>query len=111
MMPAGKRDKRITIEREVTVKGARGGTTKTWAQFALAWAEMRHVSGVESDATAKYGGLVPVARTKFTIPPRSDLDTTMRVNFRGVYYGIVDVDDTSRKETILTCETGARDGA
>ncbi|MEW9586247.1 phage head closure protein [Paraburkholderia sp. DGU8] len=113
-MKAGTLNRRILIEQPGAARNHTGGlAAQAWVAVATVWAGVRHLSGVEKDATGKYGGIVSVARTEFTIRQRTDIDGTMRVSFKGSYYGIVHINDVldAHDRMVITCESGAKDGA
>jgi SPP1 family predicted phage head-tail adaptor len=113
-MKAGTLNRRIVIEQPGATKNRTGGhTAETWGAVVTVWAGVRHLSGVEKDAAGKYGGIVSVARTEFTIRARAGIDETMRVSFKGRHYGIVHINDVldSHDRMVLTCDSGAKDGA
>lgn len=111
-MQAGKFDKRIRLEAEVTTQGAAGGVKTAWTEVATVWASVRNFSGGERRSTGAGGGEVEVARTEFTIRYRPGVTAKMRVVFKGAVYNIAHVNNfMERNESlVLTCDTGANDG-
>ncbi len=108
-MSSDELDKRITIEQMTQVKGASGGSTKTWAQFAKVWARKMDLSGNERRVTT-HGGEASEARTEFKIRHRIGVTAAMRVSYGGAYYNIKHVKDLYGIWMILTCDTGVNNG-
>ena len=52
-MPAGRRDRRIRIERYAVTKSSSGAEVKTWAAVATVWAEKLDLSDGERVAAAE----------------------------------------------------------
>ena len=112
MMQAGRLNRRITLQSLTVSKGASGGMTKTWVNFASSVpAAVRNLSGNERRATS-VGGQVAEARTEFTIRYRSGVTAEMRVLYAGAVYNIRHVNDWmgKRESLVLTCDTGVNDG-
>ena len=108
-MSAIELDERITIEQKTPVRGASGGTTHLWTEFAKVWARKQDFAGTEKRATS-HGGEVAEARTEFKIRYRAGVTPAMRVSFGGAHYNIKHVKDLSGLWMILTCDTGVNHG-
>jgi SPP1 family predicted phage head-tail adaptor len=112
-MRAGDLNRRITIEQRAHTSSR---TTKNsplaWSPVATVWAAVNYRSGEERNA-ARQGGEVAVARTEFTIRAMSGLDTTMRVRYDGKLFNMRFINDVfdAHRSMILTCDTGASEGA
>ena len=104
MTPAGKRDKRVTIEsKSVTINGI-GEEVVTWATFATRWAAVLPIRGREffaaeqtlSSVDYRVNLLKPLAITR-----------EMRIKVGSVTMDIVSIIDHDN-ELELMCSTGVR---
>lgn len=110
---AGQLDQIITLQQRVPSVDGAGQDNYTFANLASVpeeWANAQPLRGGEYFAASQMQATVDV---KFTIRYRSDLDSTMRVLWRGEPYDIVSppIDPHGRREWLeLMCVTGVRDG-
>lgn len=110
MLKAGSLDERITIEqRSGTQDAASGAYTYSWATLATVWADVYEVMGGESWAQGLDIASRPIS---VTIRHRDDLDSAMRVVWRGDTYRIVrgPVEMGRREATRLVCELKTTEG-
>lgn len=117
-LSAGRLDKLITILRPVTSKDAVGGDAVTWTTAASVVASrlpaaVRGLSGREALEAQR---MASTATTFVTIRYRTDIDTTMRVVYRGrtLEISYVQNDDRAGRDValVLWCsEVGAQIGA
>lgn len=103
---AGKLRHRVEIEQPVTTQDPdTGEMISGWASLSTVWADIAPSSGREFVAAAAEQSEV---RGRITIRFRADVDATMRVTYRGKWYGILAVlaDNESMKEhlTLMTAE-------
>ena len=115
-LPAGKFNKRVTLQVLTQSKSSAGGMVDAWANLAInptVWARVMSVSGNEISITAK-GGQVSNARTEITIRYRTDLPAAekLRVLYGGKIYNVNFIKDFEEQhiELILHCDTGRNDG-
>jgi SPP1 family predicted phage head-tail adaptor len=103
MIRAGSLNTPITIQRQVTTTDAIGQPLLTWTDYALVWASVRHLSGVES---IKAGASVSTVQASMRVRWLAGIGAGMRVLAGGVVYEIRAVlPDMQRREyTDLVCE-------
>lgn len=118
-MPAptiGSLTRRITIEQLALTKDAQGGMVNSWSSFAAVWAKVMNLPGGarhgDKTPVTSHGGVVPEARTEFTIRYRDDITAQMRVNYNGRLFNIRHINNWNEENRfqILTCDTGLNDG-
>jgi len=109
-LAAGQLDQRISIEQRISVVNDLGEEEPTWSTLATVWARAEPLRGREYFAAAQLQGEVDV---RFTIRHRTDVDRTMRVQWRGQAYDIVSppIEPQGGREYLeLMCVQGKRDG-
>lgn len=104
-MNPGSLDRRVTIESYTTATDSWGHPEKTWSTLASVWAQKKEVRAVERTEQAQ---VVALSYTQFRIRHRSDVDTTMRINYESQYFYITAVKELGRKEG-LEIQTEQRD--
>lgn len=111
-MQAGKRDRRISIERvtETQTAGGNGEPLKSWATLGTAWAAFEPADGSESFAEGEER--VSWQPAKFTFPYRTDIVVTTKdrvvTTFGGAtkYWEILGVHQLGRNhDIVLDCRT------
>ena len=107
-MEAGKLDRRITIQQATVTRGAGGGETRTWANLATVWANVRPMSGREFTAGQQLGEVT----TTFQIRYRSDVVEKMRVSYDSKTYNIRAVLPSEDRKRFITlaCTEGTDSG-
>ena len=102
-MQAGHLRDRITIQRKTAGTDAWGAPLPdAWADYATAWANVRHLSGVES---IKAGADVSVVSASIRIRWRDDITAGMRVVAGAAVYDIEAVLPGPRREYVdLACK-------
>lgn len=108
---AGQFDKRITIQRRVSGKDARGQESTSWENLATlptVWARVEPLRGREFFAAGQMQSEVTV---RFSIRFRTDVEPTMRVLWKSQPYEIISVIDTKAEgvQLELMCMSGVRD--
>jgi len=100
----GKLRNRIDIQNYVRVPNEVGEKVKQWQSYVKVWAEFLDPS-FKRDLTTTAEKKVSSTSYKIVLRPRSDIDTTMRVVFRGKNYNIDHVDNITKQnvETHLYC--------
>ena len=93
-MPAGARDRRISIERKTTVKDELGDPVETWSELAPRWAHVKHQGGREFLSA---GAERIEARAVFTIRYLDGLSRADRVNYGGTIYDIEAINELGRR--------------
>lgn len=112
MRRAGKRDKRISIQKNTPAKGASGGMKDSWSSWlSNISASIRNRSGNERRATS-HGGEVAEERVEFELDYRPGVTAAMRVVYSGAYYNIRHVNNINEGNhtLLLTCDTGVNNG-
>ena len=109
---AGELDQRITIEHRPTLtQNALGENTAGWVALATVWAKAVPIRGREYFAQGQQQQTIDVM---FVIRRRADVTSSMRVLWRGSYYGIasppIDVDARKEWQELMTVN-GVGDGA
>lgn len=97
-MKAGQLDRRILIQRRVTVRNEHGEEVEGWVDVATAWARFERVSGGEEFKAEQRTNRQQV---RFTIRYRPGIEPTMTVVYDGERYEVEDVGETGE---------GRRDG-
>lgn len=97
-MRIGTLDRRVEIQSLTTAKDDWNYDITTWGTLATVWAARADRSSGEVTELMK---TVQLNRTEWTIRYRSDVDTTMRVEYDGIYYYIVGLIQVGRKEGLV----------
>jgi len=102
-MNLGRLNQRITIEQRTAGQDAAGQPAGTWQAVATVWADVRHLSGLE---TIKAGAESSAVKASIRIRNRSGLNAGMRVVHGGSIYNIKAVPPyvASRPFLDLVCE-------
>lgn len=88
MANAGALDQRIEFQRETLTDDGAGGKLSAWATLATVWAEAKPMNGSE---TLARGGVVAVAKVRFTIRNSLTLNETDRISWGGKFYNIREI--------------------
>ena len=102
-MKAGMLNSRILIQQLATGTDAIGQPVTTWADFVSVWANIRHLSGME---TVKADAQTSVVKASIRIRRRTDITPAMRVVFGATTFQINAVlpDEQDRERTDLSVE-------
>ena len=104
-MYAQQLDTPVTLQRRATGQDDWGQPMEGWEDVAQVWADVRHLSGVES---IKAGADVSVVRSSVRIRPIAGIDAGMRVLLNGQHYDIKAVLPGGRRGWVdLVCEVAA----
>lgn len=106
LIRAGQLTRQVTIRRRDSGSDALGQPVNTWADYATAWADVRHQSGMESlKADARMSTIKASIRVRY----RTDLTAGDRVVLGSTTYEIMAVmpDEQRREFTDLVCEVVA----
>ena len=97
-MSAGRRNQRITIEQSTPTPDAVGDDSRTWTEYAKAWAEIQTSSGNEfTRAQQVHSEMTHLLKTRWI----AGVTTNMRVKRGSVYLNILAVfDPYNRKDTL-----------
>lgn len=108
-MRAGNLKRRGTIQKMDETEDDWGMPVSGWVDVASVWADIKHVSGLE---TIKSGVDVSVVKASIRIRRRADVTAGMRVLCDGKVYDVRAIlDDVAGREYCdLICETGANQG-
>ena len=102
MVCASSLNQRVTIEHLVSGQDAIGQPVQTWTTLATVWADVRHLSGLE---TIKADAETSVVKASIRIRYRADVNATMRATLDGRVYAIKAVLPGGRKAWLdLACE-------
>jgi SPP1 family predicted phage head-tail adaptor len=96
-MRAGKRDRRVVIERVVISRDAFNAPVETWVPLPPVWAGKVNKPGAERFAAQEVSGLA--VRT-FEIRYRRDLTVKDRIVYDGRTWNITDVREIGRRKGI-----------
>lgn len=99
-MTAGKRNRRITIERAVVVTDDYGGETSTWANHTEAWAEVLFGTGQERRGAAQEAGSQAATFIVLWTPILAALKLTDRIQAFGVAWDIQSIAPVGLNEEI-----------
>lgn len=102
-MNPGLLSQRVIIQQRSTTQDADGQPLEVWSPVATLWADVRHVSGLE---TIKSDTDTSIVKASVRIRYRSDINAGMRVAHGSMVYDIKAVlPDLLRKSHIdLVCE-------
>lgn len=102
-MQAGRLRNRVTLQRQTSGQDEIGQPITTWSDVDSIWADIRHVSGIE---TVKSGAIASIVKVSVRIRYRSDVDSGMRILGGATAYNISAIlPDTSKKQYLdLVCE-------
>ncbi|KAB2953724.1 phage head closure protein [Heliorestis acidaminivorans] len=86
----GQLKERITLQKKILSKTANGFEVESWQDVCTLWASVSNLRGREFFAAAA----VQAEKTvKFTIRYQKDIDSSMRILFRGKVYNITALDN------------------
>lgn len=98
MIAAGRMNTPITIQRQVSTTDAIGQPLLTWTDFAMVWANVRHLSGSEA---IKAGASVSTVQASMRVRWIVGITAGMRVLTDGAVYEIKAVlPDMQRREFV-----------
>lgn len=105
-LQAGQLTRLVTIRRRSAGEDALGQPVNTWADYATAWADVRHQSGMES---LKADARMSTVKASIRVRYRTDLTAGDRVALGSTTYEIMAVmpDEQRREFTDLACEVVA----
>lgn len=106
MIHLGKLRHRLTLEAPQTVPDGAGGSTNTWAELAILWAEIRASTGFEREAADRT--TATVSHT-ITIRARTDIAPEQRFRKGARVFLIRAVFDPTGRGRFLTCLCDERD--
>ena len=103
---AGRLSTHIVIQQQTTTTDAIGQPLLTWADYAMVWANVRHLNGAEA---IKAGASVSTVQASMRVRWLAGITAGMRVVAGGAVYEIKAVlpDMTRREFTDLVCEVTA----
>lgn len=110
--PAGKRDRRIKIERYTTTQNGLGEEIETWSALATVWANVVPISDGERIEAQQVNASIS---TRFTILYSTDVDDVNpkdRIEYpvgSGTYYDIYGVKELGRREGLEITATAPAD--
>ena len=106
---AGRLRQLAIIEQATEVKGAMGGTSKTWSTFANVRCDLIHASGRELMAS---GQQVAEVKARAFIRYTAGITPKMRLNVEGIVYDIEAVLDRDGRKQVqeLILAQGVNDG-
>lgn len=93
-MQSGRLDRRITIQTLTVTRDSYGGKVEAWADLATVWAAAVPWRGSEAVAADQ---VVALAEFRFQLRYRDDFDAKARIQFDGVAYDIIRIDEIGRR--------------
>lgn len=91
---------RVTIQQRSRSDDGAGGSSVSWSNVAIVWAELRsRESGADEKAAG--GQLQAQARLQMTMRYRSGITSDMRVLYRGQSYNIRRVENVDHANVLL----------
>lgn len=111
MIPAGKLDERITVQRRTAGADAHGQQLTTWVDLCTVWAQVITKRGREYIAAGQEQATAAVV---FRVRYRQDVlqDAALRVVWRGVAYGVVEPPQDANGQRVyidVACVAGRKD--
>ncbi len=104
MLPAGRLDRRITLQVSALQKDAAGAPVLTWSDVATVWARYIPVGGREF-YSAQAAQQIAGETARFLIRWRADLTARHRIVFDGKTWNIRNLAELGRREGLeLTAE-------
>lgn len=102
-MDSRRLNRKVVLQSATTVQDETGHPVPTWATLAPVWANIRHLSGVE---TIRAGAQTSAVKVSIRIRYRDDVTASMRVVLGSTTYEIKAVmpDEAGRQFTDLACE-------
>lgn len=98
MISAGELRHRLQFQRQSTVENENGVPITTWVPMATVWGGARDVSGKEFFEAAAHQMEDIVT---FTVRARTDLNTAMRIIFRGKPFEIVEINHLEYRDDYI----------
>lgn len=111
--PAGKRDRKIKIERFTTAADGSGELIKTWAELATVWAAKTDVSDGERFRAAEVAATISTRFRVLYSADLADVNPKDRIEYpvgSGVYFDIFSVKEIGRREAIEITAMARTDG-
>lgn len=97
-MRAGRRDRRVTLERNTPVQNSTGEEIESWDPIATVWAEVRPAKGAESFQAQQFIGKAQSTFRVLWSSRVARLNVEDRIIYEGKDYGILDVREIGRRE-------------
>jgi SPP1 family predicted phage head-tail adaptor len=91
-------NKRITIQELKTTINENGFEVEDWIDFKTVWAGVSNLHGREYFEAA---AVQMESTVKFTIRYLAEIDTSMRILFKGRYYNITSIDNIKYKNRFI----------
>jgi len=97
----------ITIEQPVRIKQANASVKTTWQVFKTCYVGIETIKSFERQALS---AVWPGADSHITMRYIEGLSNTMRINFNGVIYSILGINniDMRNRTLVLTCQSGIK---
>jgi len=102
-MQAGKLRNTVTIQQQTAGQDEIGQPMTTWTNVATVWADIRHLSGIE---TVKAGAQISAVKASIRIRYRAGINAGMRILHGSTIYNIAAVMPDAAKTAYvdLVCE-------
>lgn len=107
-MRAGRLNKRITFQVQQLTKDSGGGSTYASADVCTVSAGVKNLPSDEKRQTT-HGGEQPIEKTEFTIRYRRDINSTMRIVYKGNIFNIIHVNNVNEdnEKLVITAHAGS----
>jgi head-tail adaptor len=105
-MAAGKRDRKIVIERASSSVDDYGGETPQWQQFCEAWADINYGQGSERREAAQESAQVAATFQVLANEDTRDVTPLDRINFEGFWDIISNVPNRRKYRDITAIRQG-----
>jgi SPP1 family predicted phage head-tail adaptor len=107
-MRAGRLTKRITFQVQQASKDSAGGSAYVSADVCTVSAGVKNLPSDEVRQTT-HGGEQPVEKVEFTIRYRRDIDSTMRIVYKGNIFNITHVNNVNEdnEKLVIAAHAGS----
>lgn len=106
-MKAGKRDRKVSVERYTVTEDAFGGTVETWAEHLQAWAQVIYGTGQERREAGRENASQPATFRLLADSETLGITTADRIAFDGANWDIVSLSPLGREGLEITAVRGS----
>lgn len=95
MMPAGRLDRRVTLQQVAETRSSSGDVVQSWSELATVWAGVQQPSGRTAfEATERQARGDAIFRIRY----RDDVTAKNRILYQGDIYEILAIKEIGRRE-------------